>query len=374
MDSKQLEKITEVKVIKRYSKSIIFTLFLTFFLIFLPLSQLFFIAISLDVNNAILSEIPSSQSIINFTGLDVINGGFDLFNLRVLKHSDVYLNTFGRYFDKIISNLGSDSVNVGIPFVIISFLVLLFIEFTIAALASIAFFDMLFFGKLHIYKAPKNFAFWMFFAQMGLFGTEIALFIFSCKGGNFEYNLNNLMMPIIYMFSMIVIFALLLVIYHVCFKGGVYMRKLDKVDVNEDRFAPKTEKVYYANFIGEKKEIKQETNVSFPRGLPKELSEIKNQEFTADIHLEIAIIPDGIDSIGNSAFANCINLEVVSIPKTVTKIGYNAFFNCCSLKRINFAGSKEEWKLIKKGSNYLTKAGTCVIFCRNGKIIVNSNK
>ncbi len=105
--------------------------------------------------------------------------------------------------------------------------------------------------------------------------------------------------------------------------------------------------------------------------LPPNLTTIGGHAFAENTNLKVANIQPEVTKIGYGAFANCLNLEVVNLPATITEIGYNAFFNCCSLTTINFAGSKEEWKKIRRGSNWLSKAGTTVVHCIDGAISVN---
>ena len=85
----------------------------------------------------------------------------------------------------------------------------------------------------------------------------------------------------------------------------------------------------------------------------------------------VANIPIEVTKLGPSAFANCLNLQVVSIPNSVKDIGFNCFFNCVDLERINYAGTKAEWRKIKRGSNWLAKAKTTEVVCLDGTIIVN---
>lgn len=58
----------------------------------------------------------------------------------------------------------------------------------------------------------------------------------------------------------------------------------------------------------------------------------------------------GAVSIGMGTFTNCKNLASVTIPNSVTGISSMAFYGCMALKVINFEGTKEQWKSIKKGS------------------------
>lgn len=101
------------------------------------------------------------------------------------------------------------------------------------------------------------------------------------------------------------------------------------------------------------------------------LNYISGHAYAKNVNLQAANIPEGVESVGASAFANCINLKVITIPVTVKEIGYNAFFNCKSLQKIVYAGTKEQWQQIKRGSNWLSKAGTDIVSCIDGAIQVN---
>lgn len=105
--------------------------------------------------------------------------------------------------------------------------------------------------------------------------------------------------------------------------------------------------------------------------LPNNISNIGGHAFAENQSLIVANIPTNIEKIGPSAFANCLNLQVVSIPNSVKEIGFNCFFNCVELERINYAGTKQEWRKIRRGSNWLSKAGTSEVVCLDGTIIVN---
>ena len=105
--------------------------------------------------------------------------------------------------------------------------------------------------------------------------------------------------------------------------------------------------------------------------LPPNLNAIGGHAFAENQYLEVANVPNGITSLGGGAFANCLKLKVVSLPVGLKEIGYNCFFNCVSLERINFAGTKEQWRHIRRGSNWLAKAKTTKVVCIDGAIIVN---
>lgn len=103
--------------------------------------------------------------------------------------------------------------------------------------------------------------------------------------------------------------------------------------------------------------------------LGKNTTLIPDREFERELALEIADIPNGITKLGTSSFANCVRLKKIYIPSSVKSIGANCFYNCVKVDSINYSGSKEDWKKISKGSNWISKAGTKEIHCSDGVII-----
>ena len=108
--------------------------------------------------------------------------------------------------------------------------------------------------------------------------------------------------------------------------------------------------------------------------LPSDVRSIGGHAYSKNLDLKYADIPSGIKELGVGAFANCLNLEVVSIPKSVKRIKKNCFFNCVKLARINYAGTKSEWRYIVRGSNWLDKAGTKTVVCSDGAVIVDPHR
>lgn len=100
---------------------------------------------------------------------------------------------------------------------------------------------------------------------------------------------------------------------------------------------------------------------------------IADHAYANDATLTKGNIPAGVTSIGSNAFANCRNLESVTIPQTVERIGANCFSNTPNLKQITYLGTKEDWRQIKRGGNWLVGAGTTTIVCKDGAIVVNPN-
>ena len=120
-------------------------------------------------------------------------------------------------------------------------------------------------------------------------------------------------------------------------------------------------------------QVHEITKVNYEQSssLQPNLTSIGGHAFAENQNLMVANIPIEVTKLGPSAFANCLQLKVVSIPDTLTEIGFNCFFNCAALERINYAGTKEDWKKIRRGSNWLAKAGTTEVTCIDGVIIVN---
>ena len=108
--------------------------------------------------------------------------------------------------------------------------------------------------------------------------------------------------------------------------------------------------------------------------LPADIKSIGGHAFSKNLDLKYADVPSGIKELGVGAFANCLNLEVVSLPKTIKRIRKNCFFNCTKLTRINYAGTKSEWRYIVRGANWLDRAGTRTVICSDGAIIVDPHR
>ena len=104
------------------------------------------------------------------------------------------------------------------------------------------------------------------------------------------------------------------------------------------------------------------------------LTSVGGHAFAKNCSLEIANIAEGVSELGVGAFSNCLRLKTVSIPLSVKNIEANCFFNCIKLRRINYAGTKMQWREIKRGSNWLSRAGTSTVVCSDGAISVDPYK
>ena len=109
------------------------------------------------------------------------------------------------------------------------------------------------------------------------------------------------------------------------------------------------------------------TSVTIGNGV----ASIGDYAFNGCTSLTSVTIPNSVTSIGSCAFEDCTSLTSVTIPDSVTSIGFEAFYNCTNLIRVNYSGTKSQWKAITIGSDnsYLTRA---IIICTDG-IIGNGN-
>ena len=159
--------------------------------------------------------------------------------------------------------------------------------------------------------------------------------------------------------------------------------KIEEAPKKEEIIAPVVEEVVTAPIIPpmpeevkiaeDKKEANEDPDEA-EKHLPVGLKSIGGHAFSQNIKLEDAQIPFGIESLGAGAFANCVNLKKVFIPESVKKIEYNCFFNCCRLETIEYGSTKEKWRKIKRGSHWLSSAGTKLVRCRDGILEVNTDK
>jgi len=79
-------------------------------------------------------------------------------------------------------------------------------------------------------------------------------------------------------------------------------------------------------------------------------------------------IPDGVTRIGYATFNGCGSLKFIEIPYSVTNFGDFAFSGCSSLTRINYSGTKAQWKLIM-GVDEAWIPTNCTIHCTDGDIV-----
>ena len=82
-------------------------------------------------------------------------------------------------------------------------------------------------------------------------------------------------------------------------------------------------------------------------------------------------IPNGVTRIEGGiagAFIDCKNLISITIPNSITYIGCNGFGECNSLIKIDFSGTKAEWKAIEKENGWNNGTKDYTVYCTDGKL------
>ena len=222
-------------------------------------------------------------------------------------------------------------------------------------------------GRIQFPKFTRRFAGW----AHGLFDTGIGAlyayiyFLSEIQKARGDGNAAVLgVMGYVVLGAQVVIMILIGITYRLCFKNRVYEKKT-KVKDEED----------YYNKPGQPGQPQKQGKVPvYEKDIQPGIRSVGDHAYAGDPALTRATIPEGVTSLGANAFANCRNLEIVTIPVTVTKIGANCFYNTRNLKSIRYTGSKEDWRSIRRGANWLVGAGTTTIVTANGAIVVNPNQ
>ena len=222
-------------------------------------------------------------------------------------------------------------------------------------------------GRIQFPKFTRRFAGW----AHGLFDTGIGAlyayiyFLSEIQKARGDGNSAVLgVMGYVVLGAQVVIMILIGITYRLCFKNRVYEKKT-KVKDEED----------YYNKPGQPGQPQKQGKVPvYEKDIQPGIRSVGDHAYAGDPALTRATIPEGVTSLGANAFANCRNLEIVTIPVTVTKIGANCFYNTRNLKSIRYTGSKEDWRSIRRGANWLVGAGTTTIVTANGAIVVNPNQ
>lgn len=369
--SKRPKEVYGKKLIYRYSAPVIFTLL--FSLIALAAFGLSFLLPIIQDSEYKLTSVNLVMYVVN-----IFIGG---------ENPEI------EHYTSIITN----NIFGGIPFIapivqVVFFMLdvdmlLIAIFAIILAIGSLV---MLFSGRLKHWKLPYRCIagiFWpclfFYYGFVGILNIVSAIL----KTGYFLDGLYSY----IFLGTLLVSTIVVHVIYNKAFKNHVYVKnqrtlnmyidEYEKENVVVDTTAAAPEEVTIQEAPKPKivlqpseDQTKKNDSSDNRKRLPKGLNHIGGHAFTQNTALEEADIPLGIEVLGPGAFANCVNLRVVHIPESVKKIGYNCFFNCIKLQKITYGGSREMWKRVKRGSNWLTSAGTKFVVCIDGALAVNPEK
>ena len=102
--------------------------------------------------------------------------------------------------------------------------------------------------------------------------------------------------------------------------------------------------------------------------IPGSVTNIDEYAFSGCTGLTSVTIRKAVTSIESGAFRGCTGLISITIPGSVTSIGQNTFSGCTSLTSIQYNGTKEQWKAIKKTSEWSSNTGDFVVHCSDGDI------
>ena len=358
---KSLRKIKEVngwKINHPHNAANIFYAFFTLIVLAGPIAYLFLPIVTLI--GPTTAGTPDPNAINSFNGLDLLKAGVEILKFLIDPASG------GGAGNEALVLLYSPSVTGDVfapifPYFLLGAAGVLLIMFAFSVVLLIVFFVNLIKGYLKHSGVVKVFTILQFTFSL-LFAAVWVVLFFGFMGtayhrdqtGKFEF-WNSLYVCAGYFLFVIIISTM----FTVAFK--------DTIPETELELQNESPVIEHLNKVHEVTKVKYEQSST----LPPNLTSIGGHAFAENQALIVANIPPEVTKIGSSAFANCLKLRVVSIPNTVTEIGFNCFFNCVELERINYSGTKEEWKKIVRGSNWLAKAKTTEVTCVDGVIIVN---
>ena len=104
-----------------------------------------------------------------------------------------------------------------------------------------------------------------------------------------------------------------------------------------------------------------------------ELRDAKLQDhsiFDDCVQLKSVVIKGDTPVIPDGTFYGCFNLTHVELPETLEQVGYNAFYRCNKLRKINFAGTVEQWREIKIRKDN-ARLFSCKIICSDSVLKYN---
>ena len=107
--------------------------------------------------------------------------------------------------------------------------------------------------------------------------------------------------------------------------------------------------------------------------IPEDVKNIGIAAFYGCDNLSGITLPNGVERIGCFAFCNCKKIESVSLPESLISVGAYAFDGCTNLKRIDYAGSKEQWNAVIKDQKWIFDGNDCTVYCSDGTVKATSN-
>lgn len=368
--TKRPKEVYGKKLIYHYSAPIMFTLFFSL------------LSVACFVLSLFMPYIGGEPA---FTGMEFIKYVINFFG-------DELNPVIDHYCTDIVNNV-FDGFGLATPIIQMSMFIIvldMLIMGVFGVVLAIACLILIFSGRLKAWKVPYRCSRGMLYSGFFYYGIIIGINIYAAINGKKTY---DLLWDYIFLGTLFVSTLILHIIYLKAFKDHVYVKNERQLNIYIEEYE-KEHVVVDTTPIVEEDEVKIEEAPKQPKivllpaedqtekndssdnrkKLPRGLKHIGGHAFSQNTVLEEADIPLGIEVLGPGAFANCVNLKIVHIPESVKKIEYNCFFNCIRLERITYGGSREMWKRIKRGSNWLTAAGTKFVVCRDGALAVNPEK
>ena len=356
--NKRYEILTGVRIIKRHNAANTITGILLLLVGLMPIFYIFIPVFRLSMQPA--AEMASFTHYIKFTVVDIVKSIYTHNPSNISLINDV----------KVLADMqGTIILNLLFLENIYAILGWLGISSLIGVLLIITGLVQLIRGRLKHHVFTVFAMFFMMCAMVMLLADAARLGWMYRNSISVAYAATDVEMPANFHYSFILsivtasvavcAFVLVLLIYCFGFFRKYYKEDIEYIDIPtaDDLFQP------------------YETNDGVVRNtLPEGLLTIGGHAFSKNLNLEIANISEGVQELGPGAFANCLKLQILDIPLSVKKIDFNCFFNCVALNRINYAGTKEQWSHIQRGSNWLAKAGTTTVICTDGPISVNPYK
>ena len=367
--TKRPKEVYGKKLIYRYSAPVIFTLLFSLLAI-----ACFVLTLFLPIING---EVP-------LNGMHYVNFVINLFTGGANTEIDYYTNNV---VSVVLDNFGLALPIVQVWMFIMAFdLAIMAIFAVILAIAGIV---MILSGRLKHWKLPYRCIAGMLYPAFFFYGTVIGLNIYAALIKHVAYY--DGLYSYIFLGVLFISTIITHIIYSRAFKDHVYVKNQRTLNMYIDEYEREhvvvdtsvnnkdddnviIEQAPKIVYVPAEDQTKKNDSSDNRKRLPKGLKHIGGHAFCQNTALEEADIPLGIEVLGAGAFANCVNLRVVHIPESVKKIEYNCFFNCIKLEKITYGGSREMWKRVKRGSNWLTDAGTKFVVCIDGALAVDPKK
>ena len=102
--------------------------------------------------------------------------------------------------------------------------------------------------------------------------------------------------------------------------------------------------------------------------LSANITNIPAKMFLSCTSLKEITIPEGVTVICDNAFGGCSSLTEINIPLTLTKIDHDAFMSADSLNTFYYAGTVAQWKMIEKGTNWISPMVSYKVVCEDATI------